>query len=207
LNWFLDLAIALTRAWAGTYTRGLPPDVRAERREEIDCDLWHQQRLADLVRQPVTGTAVEILVRWFGGIPSDITWRIETGAAQPKGTRSMNDSAPMRIAFLVISLPLLAILLNGVGMLLGGGDFESREEQIIYGFGLIALPSLAIFGIWLSRARPLPGVALTAIGVAGICAALFWMVIITVPIAIAIIAYAALRGGLIHLPSSRPRPA
>ena len=30
----LDLPIALTRAWAAVYTRGLPYDVGGERREE-----------------------------------------------------------------------------------------------------------------------------------------------------------------------------
>jgi hypothetical protein len=103
--------------------------------------------------------------------------------------------------------PLLAIFVNGLGMLLGGGEFDSRAEQVVYGFGLIALPTLAITGIWLSRVRPIIGLALTGIGVAGICIALFWMAFITVPIAVAIVAFSALRGGLIRLPTSRPRAA
>lgn len=119
----------------------------------------------------------------------------------------MNDSLHMRIAFLVLSLPLIAILVNGIGMLVGGGEFDSRTEQVVYGFGLIVLPTLAMTGLLLSRARPLPGVILTTIGVAGICAALFWMAVITVPIAIATVSFSAFRGGLIRLPASRPRAA
>ena len=209
MRWLLDFAIALTRSWAATYTRGLPQGVRAERREEIECDLWHQQRLADLQRQPVTGTAIEVLARMLLGIPADLTWRAEAGPSlkTERRTGNMNDSLPTRIVFLVLALPLLAILGNGIGMLLGGGEFDSRSEQVIYGFGLVALPLLVITGIWLSRARPLLGMTMTVVGVAGICAALYWMVVITVPIAIAIVAFAAVRGGLIRLSASGPRPA
>ena len=42
----LALALALTRSWTAFYTRGLPPDLRSQRREEIDSDLWEQRRQA-----------------------------------------------------------------------------------------------------------------------------------------------------------------
>jgi hypothetical protein len=52
VNVLLALAIALTRAWTRTYTRGLPLDLRAQRREEVDCDLWEQAVRPKRLRPP-----------------------------------------------------------------------------------------------------------------------------------------------------------
>jgi hypothetical protein len=199
----------MARSWVALYTRGLADEVREARRSEVESDLWEQQWFAARRGDPALATAIEILARMLFGILADLAWRVETRSSLKtvRRTGTMNDSLFMRITFLVVSLPLLAILLNGLGMLLGGGEFDSRGEQIIYGFGLVALPLVAITGVWLSRARPLLGVILAITGVAGICIALFWMAPITVPIGIAIVAFSAVRGGLIRLPASRPRAA
>jgi hypothetical protein len=206
--WLLGLAIALTRSWAATYTRGLPPDVRAERREEIDSDLWHQQRLADLERQPVTGTAVDILVRWLVGIPSDITWRVETGASQPKGTRPMNDTLPMRIGLALVSLPLLALVVNGVAIaFFGSGDFDNSTEHVAWGLMFLACPLLALVGLWLCRAQPRLGFGMVVIGALAGALIMFWMAFITVPVALAVIVFAAFRAGFLPRSSSSQQPA
>ena len=57
-------AAPLVRAWTWIYTLGLPRDLRARRRREIESDLWESSEQAAIVR----------LVR---GIPADVGWRIE----------------------------------------------------------------------------------------------------------------------------------
>jgi hypothetical protein len=203
--WF---AIALTRAWTATYTRGLPADLRAQRREEIDCDLWEHQRLADLQREPTGGTAASILLRLLLGVPADIVWRLETGASarSGRGTR-MNDTPLMRIGLIVLMLPLLFMAANGIGMLLGGGEFDSRQEQVLYGFVVAIAPLVALAGLWLCASRPKLGLGLVVAGVVPICALFYWMLFITVPVALVIIAFAVRRGGLWVWPSGGPRPS
>lgn len=208
MMWFLGLAIALTRSWAATYTRGLPPDVRAERREEIDCDLWHQQRLADLEREPVTGTAMEVLARWLAGIPSDVTWRIETGAAQPKGTTQMNDTLPMRVGLVLLSLPLLALVINGVAIaFFGAGDFDNSTQQVAWGLMFLLCPVVTLTGLWLCRAQPRIGFAMVVVGALAGALIMFWMAFITLPVALIVIVFAAFRAGFLPRSSSRQQPA
>ena len=194
---FLDLAIAFTRAWAAAYTRGLPSDARAERREEIDCDLWHQQRLADLEREPVTGTAVQILVRAIFGIPADLLWRIEAGSSTQAIRRtSVNDTTFMRIGLVATMLPLLALIANGIGVVLGAGEFDSRAQQVLWGLMFLACPLVTLVGLWLCRARPKLGLGMVVGGVMAIAAVMFWMAFVTVPVGLVIIAFAIKRSGL-----------
>jgi len=208
MSWLLDFAIALTRSWTATYTRGLPPDVRAERREEIDCDLWHHQRLADLEREPFLGTAVELGARWLTGIPSDITWRLETGAAQPKGITTMNDSLPMRIGLVLLSLPLLALILNGVAIaFFDAGDFNNSTEHVAWGLAFLLTPLVTLIGLWLCRAQPRLGFAMVVVGALAGALIMFWMAFITVPMALAVIVFAAFRAGFLPRSSTRQQPA
>ncbi len=70
-------ASGLVRRWVGIYTRGLPAEIRQERRDEIDDDLWSQMRdAAGSARrdQSITG---EIVIRLVFGIPADLSWRVE----------------------------------------------------------------------------------------------------------------------------------
>lgn len=207
MRWLLELSIALTRSWAAIYTRGLPSEARAERREEIDCDLWHQQRLADLEREPVTGTAIEILVRWLSGIPSDITWRIETGASQTKGNRPMNENLPMRIGFVFAILPLVILTVAGISFLAGSGDFDNTFGHWVWRSCFVALPAIGAFGLWLCATRPGLGMALVLVGVGTSAFVMPWMAPITVPIGIAIIIFAAFRAGYLPRSPSRQQPA
>jgi hypothetical protein len=208
MRWLLDFAIALTRSWAATYTRGLTSDVRAERREEIDCDLWHQQRLADLEREPVTGTAVAILLRWLVGIPSDITWRIETGAsAQSKGNTPMNETLPMRIGFLVAMLPLVILTVIGISFLVGNGDWDNTWEHWTWRGFFVALPIIGAIGLWLCATWPRLGMVLVLVGAGASAFLMPWMAFVTAPFGIAIIIFAAFRAGFLPRSSARSQTA
>jgi hypothetical protein len=202
----LAFAIGLTRSWVAVYTRGLPRDLRAERREEIDCDLWHQQRLAELERQPYGGTAASVFLRLILGVPEDILWRVEAGSAISERRTSVNDTPLMRIGFLAAVLPLAIFIFFGVSFMLGNGDWENSFEHWLWRAGFIALPAIGGAGLWLCSSRPKVGLALAAIGVGASAFLMPWMAFVTVPIGIVIMLFAALRAG-VGLPSSRPRAA
>lgn len=65
-------AETFTRRWVRAYTRGLPDEVQAARRDEIDSDL-HEHR--------TTGAAgaagAAIVGRTLRGVPADVSWRRE----------------------------------------------------------------------------------------------------------------------------------
>ena len=94
---------ALVRRWVALYTLGLPPEVRRDRRDEIDDDLWCQaQEAADSAR-PHRSLAGEILARLIFGIPADVSWRIEQRRLgrprpQPERSRPMNARLPAVLA-------------------------------------------------------------------------------------------------------------
>ena len=140
MSTLLSFAIAPTRAWTALYTRGLSADVRGERREEIDCDLWEHQRLADLEREPVTDTAAAILLRLIMGVPADMTWRLETGAnaRSGKGTQ-MNDSWIMRGVLLAALLVAFVPVGLGLSTLAGGGEWDSTFERVVVSLLWIAV--------------------------------------------------------------------
>lgn len=193
----LGFAIALTGAWVAVYTHGLPHDIGGERREEIDCDLWHQRRLAELERQPVTGTAAEVLVRLILGMPADLLWRVEADSStRSTGRNSMNDTWFMRGGLALATLPLAFLIANGVGVVLGSGEFDSRAEQVYWGLSFLACPLVTLIGLWLCRARPKLGLGMVVGGVLASAAAMFWMAFVTVPVGLVIIAFAIKRSGL-----------
>ena len=70
-----ELVIKLTRAWALLYTRGLPTDRSAARRDELDSDLWEHEAWAAASGRSAGKIALEILGRLVAGIPADLSWR------------------------------------------------------------------------------------------------------------------------------------
>ncbi|HSP55534.1 MAG TPA: hypothetical protein VLS25_08095 [Dehalococcoidia bacterium] len=187
--------MALTRCWAATYTRGLPPDLRAERREEIDCDLWEQHWLASRRGEPALGTAIEVLTRMLLGVFSDITWRLETGASSAKGRTPVNNTLPMRIGFLAAMLPLALLAVMGASFMLGNGDWDNTTEHWIWRSFFMVCPIIGGFGLWLCATRPALGMVLVLAGVASSAFLMPWMAFVTVPIGLVIIAFAIKRSG------------
>jgi hypothetical protein len=62
----------LVDRWARSYTAGLPDDIAAERRAELESDLWEQQH------DPDHRSGVEVIGRLLFGVPADLLWRVET---------------------------------------------------------------------------------------------------------------------------------
>jgi uncharacterized protein (TIGR03435 family) len=72
------LAVALVRGWTRLYTWRMPPDLRDERRAEVESDLWESQSDA---AGPGVRAGLQILLRLVIGIPDDLGWRVEQSAA------------------------------------------------------------------------------------------------------------------------------
>jgi hypothetical protein len=74
-----ERSAALVRRWVAFYTLGLPPEIKQDRRDEIDDDLWCQVQEAAGSRRPDRSLAGEIIARLVFGIPADVSWRVEKG--------------------------------------------------------------------------------------------------------------------------------
>jgi hypothetical protein len=74
----LALAVVAVRWWTRLYTWGLPEEVEARRRAEIESDLWelrHDPEEGDRV-----SPAVHVFTRLVAGLTDDVSWRVEQGA-------------------------------------------------------------------------------------------------------------------------------
>jgi len=189
----LDVAIGMTRSWTATYTRGLPHDLRAERREEIDSDLWEHQRVAARRGDPALGTAIEVLIRMLLGLISDITWRVQAGAPARADRGIMTNEAPYMRGLVAAGVVLaLFPVIIGVGSIFN--DFEDGDNSVWLGGSLTALSGAAMaVGLLISRRNPLLGIGLVVIGVITIGFVWPWMLVTTIPIGIAIVAIAFFR--------------
>jgi hypothetical protein len=204
----LAFAIAITRAWTATYTRGLPAVARDARVAEIHSDLWEHQRAAGFEREPVADTGVAILTRVVLGVPADLLWRIEAGSStRTDRSTSVNDTLIMRAGLFALSLPLLFLILNGVGVMLGSGEFDSGLDQVIWGLAFLVCPLVSLVGLWLCASQPKLGLGLTIGGTLASALVMFWMAFITVPVGIVVIIFAIKRSGLSIWPFNGPRPS
>ena len=93
------LPVSLVRAWVQLYTTGLPPALRAARREEIDADLWEQTREAAVLGGAPSEVRRQVLLRLLLGMPADVSWRVaQMGTRkrdhQTTGTGELKVSSP-----------------------------------------------------------------------------------------------------------------
>jgi len=67
---------AIVRGWVGLYTRGMPAELRAGRRDEIDDDLWCQHEEAAALGRPAWSLGTDLFLRLVFGMPADLSWRL-----------------------------------------------------------------------------------------------------------------------------------
>ena len=191
----IALAVGMTRSWVALYTLGLPRELRDGRRAEIDCDLWEQRELAGYTGEPPLGTAAEIVARAVLGMLSDITWRAQAGlSARPDRSLKMNEPAYMRGLVAAGVVVALLLVVSGIGAVIDAivqGDLASGQAA----FGAISLLAGGAVGSGLltSRRNPLLGIGLVAAGAITVAAAWYWMLVITIPVGIAMVAIAFFR--------------
>jgi hypothetical protein len=68
--------MAIIRGWVDLYTRGMPADVRAARRDELEDDLWCEHEEAVGLGRSPGSLAADLILRLIFGIPADISWRV-----------------------------------------------------------------------------------------------------------------------------------
>ena len=122
----------LVLRWVAVYTRGLPADVRQDRRDEIADDLWSQRDDAAESGRADRSVSGEILARLLLGIPADVGWRLEQRAPGVRQAPATNPTTGSR------AVAVLAIL-GGIGWLIW------PILQAIYGEAAWADPT----GAWL----------------------------------------------------------
>jgi hypothetical protein len=104
-----EKSAAVVRRWVAIYTRGLPSEVRQNRRDEIDDDLWSQLLECSESGRTDRSMSGEVVARLVLGIPADVSWRVEQirfARNRATGGRSALMHAP--------GLAILAIL-GGIG--------------------------------------------------------------------------------------------
>ena len=204
-------AATVARAWAWLYTLGLARELRAERRAELDSDLWEQTRdAARRGRSPVRPMreALLTLARVLLGVPADLSWRAEHVSATGLA------AAPLRLAFALLraaerlagwterrGLPGLTFALGGLYALLGlavivtipVSDDPTATPAQRFAFGLIALAAATalLAGARRRRRRPREGAALI-VGGSGVMGLVLWPTALA-PLAAALVSYSALR--------------
>ena len=139
------------RAWVRLYTGGLPAEVRAARRDEIDDDVWcHLGDAADNGRSG-RGVDGELLTRWVLGIPADVGWSLDQRARSASAARierspSMTDRTlgAWAVAAGLIYLALIALYIpagyelweGGTGVFVVVSTFLGAIAFVVAGIGL-----------------------------------------------------------------------
>ncbi len=112
-----NLLLWMTRSWVGLYTRGLERELRAERRAELESDIWEHMHGA------VAARAWSVFLRCLLGMPADLSWRLEQ--ASPGAALSRILAAGLgRVAAVahwisVKGLPGLSVLMSWLYLLAG----------------------------------------------------------------------------------------
>jgi hypothetical protein len=195
VNAALALSVGMARSWVALYTLRLPLEAREARRSEIDSDLWEQQWLAARRGDPVFGTAIEVLARMLLGVISDITWRVQAGApARADRGIQMNEALYMR--GMVAAGVILALILIVFGFRFVADAFLNSEVasgQAAFGAITLFAGAAVAAGLLTSRRKPLLSIGLVAVGAITFAVAWYWMLVITIPVAIVLITIAYLR--------------
>lgn len=93
-------------AWIGFYTRGLPPSVVRDRRDEVLADVHDQVEWSRERRMPDSRIARALRVRALRGAPADLTWAV---ALTPPG-RVLDRTLVCFVALLTVALIAVCVI-------------------------------------------------------------------------------------------------
>ena len=172
----------IVRRWVTIYTRGLPPDIRDARREEIEADLWSHAQDAEAFGAGSSQPSTEIFSRLVFGMWADITWRLEQSASRVRpGLRSLPMGTRIVAALAIIGgTAFAAAMLLWLPLVPPGARWAppgTPESTVlgVLGQGGLILISVAIWGLlFIYNERVSGGAALVgaAAGLGGILQAL-----------------------------------
>jgi hypothetical protein len=80
------LLVRVAEGWVALYTRGLPIEIRDDRRAELRSDLWEHRRHAAAGGQGRLRWSLQVGGRVVRGIPDDLWWRFAQQAASRPAT-------------------------------------------------------------------------------------------------------------------------
>jgi hypothetical protein len=150
-------ATRLVRGWAELYTRGMPTDVRAARRDEYDDDLWCQHADAAALGRSSQSLTAEMLLRLFLGMPADVSWRLSHRRTRGRPASEGSTSVGIRV---IGALALLGGASWGALMILvwafGDAVYEGSNAGLFFGLGAagtLAFAAAAIGLIWRFQER------------------------------------------------------
>jgi hypothetical protein len=160
------------RAWVRLYTRGLPDALRADRRDEIDDDLWCQ--LEDAAAEGRSRRAVdsELLVRLVLGMPADVGWSLaQRGRPAPASVERSPSMTDRTLGMLAVVAALMYLVLMAlyipVGYALWTGGIGVYVVLATF-LGVLAFAATGIGFAWHHQEHLSPigafGGALVAIG-------------------------------------------
>jgi hypothetical protein len=130
----------------GTYTRGLPADVRRARSDEIESDLWSQHDEANRTQRSERAVAFEIVTRLALGIAADVAWRLEQGRRTAQSVERTPDPGT-RIAGLLAVVGGLgwAAAIGDWAVTVGGNpDAEWSNQSVITVAGILGSLALSL---------------------------------------------------------------
>ena len=125
---------AVVRGWVDLYTRGLPADARAARRDEIDDDLWCEHAEAAAAGRSARLLDADLFLRLLFGLPADLSWRLAYRERMPAERTKKSSSMNARILGVLaiyygLSFATLLVLFAPLGL-----------EALFTTFGWFAVP-------------------------------------------------------------------
>ena len=130
---------AVVRGWVDLYTRGLPADARAARRNEIADDLWCQHTEAAAAGRSARSLDADLFIRLLFGMPADVSWRLAYRRAPTPSSLETSSSMSTR------TLGVLAIVAGSFPGLLGILPYAMGDALWASGVGLVL-----VFGSFLA---------------------------------------------------------
>ncbi|MDH4147519.1 MAG: hypothetical protein OEY23_20375 [Acidimicrobiia bacterium] len=171
----------LVLAWAARYTRGLPPDIAADRRLELTADLHDQ--LADAAHLGLgrITTSRTVVRRMLLGVPADLSWRhdqlrVARGCAPSEADMAIGSFSRLQVGITVLALPFLALSLIATSVIVSHVTQPGPHEVPLWA-GLVALGCAGTIsgGLALQVRHRRVGLILVALGVLVVGAMLFWL--------------------------------
>ncbi|HET9497909.1 MAG TPA: hypothetical protein VFP83_06250 [Candidatus Limnocylindria bacterium] len=152
-----DRVAVLIRRWVDLYTRGMPRAVRADRRAEVDDDLWCHRHDAITVGRSSGALGMEMMLRLVFGIPGDLSWRLAHGAnAEAPGSVRRTSTSTRVIGTLAVlagaGWTTLMLLMLVYGESAWTGSIGPISVVLVLGAGF-AFTATAIGLIWRFQER------------------------------------------------------
>jgi hypothetical protein len=186
----------LCARWVRCYTRRLPAGVAAQRRAEIDSDLWEHQHRSLATGRTQAQHEIEVIGRVLSGIPADLSWRRGILRSQTQPDAGVAITPHRRTELATTTLRVLAAISIGMvvsllpALLPWALDDGLGWSEVVWVLGANLLAAALAVGLYLRRRRPLLSTALLVVGSLAPSLAWFWLppvYLVTVAIAVAAI--------------------